>query len=107
MCVAPVELDAPAVLDADNPSPQTRKVTMILATLLSVSAAAGTYLYAKKRRAGTGTAAMAGVATGAGTAVAVSLVVGAWPLLLVLGTPAAAIYYFGKSRGQKSLPPGR
>lgn len=79
----------------------------MLIALLSVSAAAGTYLYAKNKRATTGTAAVASVATGTGTAVAVSFLAGIWPVLFVLGMPAAAIYYFGKSRGQKSLPPGR
>lgn len=73
----------------------------MIVALVSIAAAAGVYLVAKKKRAGTGTAVAAGVVTGAGSAAALGLLAATWPVLLVFGVPAAAFYYYGKSKGQE------
>lgn len=75
-----------------------------LATLVG----AGTYAYAKSKKASNGTAAAAGVASGAGTAVT-ALVVGAMaPFLVILGiigVPAAGVYFYFNKDKRKALGP--
>ena len=79
--------------------------------LLATAVGAGTYLFAKSKKATDGTAAVAGVATGAGAAAAVVLVQALMPVLIVagiIGLPAAGFYYLGKSKGErKALGPGK
>ncbi len=78
--------------------------------LLATAVGAGTYLFAKSKKANNGTAAVAGVATGAGAAGAALLVQALFPILVVagiIGLPAAGFYYLGKSKGErKALGPG-
>jgi hypothetical protein len=80
---------------------------MLVTAMLALAVGGGTYLYAKKRQAPNSTAAVAGVVTGAGTVAAATVFAATWPLLFLVGVPAAAIYYYGKSKGQRALPPGR
>lgn len=80
---------------------------MLVTGLLALAVGGGTYLYAKKRKASSSSAAVAGVASGAGTAAAATVFAATWPLIFLVGVPAAAIYYYGKSKGQRALPPGR
>jgi hypothetical protein len=83
----------------------------ILPLLIGAAAGGATYLYAKNKKASTGTAAVAGGVAGAGGAaatVAVSAIVATlWFPALIIGVPVGLAYMYGKSRGQKALPPGR
>ena len=83
----------------------------LLLGLTAVAVGAGTYLYAKSKRAKTSTAAIAGVAGGAGAAAVGGILAMTWPILVllgVLGIPAAGFYYLGKSKGErKALNPWR
>jgi len=76
----------------------------LIGTLVGLSVAGATYLYARKREVSTGASAVAAAGTGIGTGVATSMLVGLWPLALVGG----ALYYLGKkaSSQPKALGPG-
>ena len=80
---------------------------MLLTVLFSIAAAGGAYAVAKKKRTNTGSAAALGLAAGAGTGAAITLFAATWPLLFLFGFPAAAVYYYGKAKGQKAIGPGR
>jgi hypothetical protein len=81
---------------------------MALSLIVGAVVAGGTYLYAKKRKATSGTAGVAAAATGAASAgatwLALAAVAAAWPVLL-LGGAVAGAYYLGKKGNQKALPP--
>ncbi len=76
----------------------------MLATLIGLTIAGGTYLYARKRDVSTGASVAAAAGTGIGSGVAASMVFSLWPLLLVGG----AAYYLGKKATSqpKALGPG-
>ncbi len=76
--------------------------------LLATAVGGGTYLYAKSKKASSGSAAVAGVATGAGTAAAMMLLSVFWPILLVIGVVGVPAYYLGKgAKERKALGPAR
>lgn len=81
---------------------------MLIPLLIGAAVGGGTYLYAKGKKVKNGTAAVAGGATAAGTAAAVSFVSTFWPVILLVGAPAALMFYWGRNKGeQKALGPGR
>ena len=82
---------------------------MVIELLVGGVVAAGTYLFAKKKRASTGQSAAAAAVTGTGSAVATGLamvlVSTFWPVLIVGGAVAGG-YFYGKRRNEpKALPP--
>jgi hypothetical protein len=76
--------------------------------LVGAAVAAGTYLYAKRKKASTGQSVAAAAVTGAGgvaaTAATLWMIAAVWPVLVV-GALAGG-YYFGKRKQPKALPPG-
>ncbi len=85
---------------------------MVFQLLIGGAVAAGSYLFARKKRASTGQSKAVAAVTGAG-AVGVAYAVGAivssvvfWPLV-VLGGAAAGGYYYAKRKSMKELPAGR
>lgn len=80
---------------------------MVIVSLVAAGVAAGTYLFAKKKRASTGQSAVAAAVTGAG-ALAVGAVVSTffWPIL-VLGGAATGGWFYAKRKSMKALPAGR
>jgi Na+/H+-translocating membrane pyrophosphatase len=81
---------------------------MVIELLVGGVVAAGTYLFAKKKRASTGQSAAAAAVTGTGSAVAtgltLALVSAFWPVLLIGGAVAGG-YYYAKRKDMKALPP--
>jgi Na+/H+-translocating membrane pyrophosphatase len=82
---------------------------MVIELIVGGVVAAGTYFYAKGKRASAGQSAAAAAVTGTGSAVAtgvtMAIVSAFWPVVLVGGAVAGG-YYYAKRRDQpKALPP--
>lgn len=82
---------------------------MVIELLVGGAVAAGTYLFAKKKRASTGQSAAAAAVTGTGSAVAtgltMALVSAFWPVFVVGGAVAGGFYYAKRRNVPKALPP--
>ncbi len=76
----------------------------MIGTIVGLTVAGATYLYARKRDVSSGASAVAAAGTGIGSGVATSMIFSLWPLALVGG----ALYYLGKkaSSQPKALGPG-
>lgn len=81
---------------------------LILGLLVGGAVAAGTYMFAKKKRVSGGTSVAAAAITGAGaygvTWATLAIVATLWPVV-VLGGAAAGGYYYAKRKSMKALPP--
>lgn len=80
---------------------------MVITFLVGGAVAAGTYLFARKKRASTGQSVAAAAVTGVGSGVATAIVATFfWPIV-VLGGAAAGGYYYARHKSMKALPAGR
>jgi hypothetical protein len=81
---------------------------MIVELIIGGAVAAGTYNFAKKKRASTGQSAAAAAATGAASAgatwMALVMLAWMWPVFIIGGAVAGG-YLIGKKKQPKALPP--
>jgi hypothetical protein len=78
---------------------------MVIELLVGGVVAAGTYLFAKKKRASTGQSAAAAAVTGTGSVLTMALVTAFWPVFVVAGAVAGGFYYAKRRNEPKALPP--
>jgi hypothetical protein len=78
-----------------------------LVGLVGLAVGGATFLYAKKRRATNGRAAVAALTTGAGTAVVTGVALAVLPWLLIAGVGYGAYQLAKGDDKPKALPPGR
>jgi hypothetical protein len=86
----------------------SRRISMVIELIVGGVVAAGTYLFAKKKKVSKGTSAAAAAVTGTGAAAVAALVFGPlfWPVL-VLGGAATGGWFYAKRKNMKALPAGR